>query len=916
MILKRVLPSWVLTSSLPVVVLLSCSAFLADAMDPPSFTALLNVTVLHPDSSVSVHLERGRYGQESPKRAAAGLLLEPLPINGVANRLGCDPRTRFRVPPNTTHWVAILRRGNCTFKQKVLRAAAQNVSAVVVYNNVPREDHVTMTHQGTGDIVTVMIGQQKAREILKALEKNLTLFVSIRVGNRLESPDSRPSRYLDRSRSLVFVAIPFIILALISLAWIVFYFIQKIRHKFARDQNQLIEMSKEEGEISSSLSTVHHHFGPNVDAQSSFVHAVESSWSRLFPPSPHLSSTPFRIRQFENVQTWLGLFPPCVAPVSGLAVLVQKEPRFRDRERERERLRQAPGAGLRRCPSSTGSPPPPPPPPPQGSDGGRAGKSPPLGEASGPKRAAPWRDILWKMYTSHEDIGYEFEDDCRERGRKLQTNSDIDGGWAWMVVLSSFLVHILVMGSQMALGVLNMEWLEEFSQSRGLTAWVSSLSMGITLIVGPFIGLLINTCGCRKTAITGGILNALGWILSSYASNVYYLFMTFGVTAGIGSGMVYLPAVVMVGEYFQKRKALAQGLSTTGTGFGAFLMTALLKYLCLEFGWRNAVFIQGAVSLNLCVCGALMRPIYYKEDATEKGGERNNGGSKSLSEKAPSQSEETVTSNGVFREESKETKGGGEKDEKLGSLLALENKDVTGHGKNIYALCILKTVRQLIVKIRRGCGVWYSSYFGAASLFTNRKFAAFVFWALFAYSTFVIPFIHLPEIVKQYHLSAQNDIFPLTSIIAIVHIFGKVILGVVSDSPCISAWNVFMAANFTLVSCIFALPLMHTYAGLAIVCALIGFSSGYFSLMPVVTEDLVGIKHLANAYGIIICANGMSALLGPPFAGWIYDLTHKYDFSFYICGLLYMVGILTLLIQPCIRKKKTSPEKNRQNGNV
>lgn len=146
-------------------------------------------------------------------------------------------------------------------------------------------------------------------------------------------------------------------------------------------------------------------------------------------------------------------------------------------------------------------------------------------------------------------------------------------------------------------------------------------------------------------------------------------------------------------------------------------------------------------------------------------------------------------------------------------------------------------------------------------------FVAFIFWALFAYSSFVIPFIHLPEIVNLYNLSEQNDVFPLTSIIAIVHIFAKVILGVVADLPCISVWNVFLMANFTLVLSIFILPLMHTYAGLAVICALIGFSSGYFSLMPVVTEDLVGIEHLANAYGIIICANGISALLGPPFAG-------------------------------------------------
>ncbi|XP_066478220.1 monocarboxylate transporter 14 [Tiliqua scincoides] len=519
------------------------------------------------------------------------------------------------------------------------------------------------------------------------------------------------------------------------------------------------------------------------------------------------------------------------------------------------------------------------------------------------------------MYASCEDIGYDCEEDSKEREKKPKPNPDVDGGWAWMVVLSSFLVHILIMGSQMALGVLNVEWLEEFSQSRGLTAWVSSLSMGITLIVGPFIGLFINTCGCRKTAITGGILNALGWILSSYASNVHSLFVTFGITAGIGSGMVYLPAVVMVGEYFQKRRALAQGLSTTGTGFGAFLMTVLLKYLCMEFGWRNAMFIQGAVCLNLCVCGALMRPIYYKEDTAEKIIDSNviNGQSHL---KALSCSAETLTSTVVFSGEEKETKTGQIKNEIIDTLPASEKKGATRFGKNIYALCILKTVSQRTVSIQKGFVVWYSSYFGAASLFTNRMFAAFVFWALFAYSTFVIPFIHLPEIVKQYNLSAQNDVFPLTSVIAIVHIFGKVILGIISDSPCTSAWNVFMASNVTLVICILILPLMHTYAGLAVTCALIGFSSGYFSLMPVVTEDLVGIEHLANAYGIIICANGISALLGPPFAGWIYDLTQKYDFSFYICGSLYMVGILVLFIQPYIGKKKTSMEKNVENGNA
>ncbi|XP_069434615.1 monocarboxylate transporter 14 [Ovis canadensis] len=512
------------------------------------------------------------------------------------------------------------------------------------------------------------------------------------------------------------------------------------------------------------------------------------------------------------------------------------------------------------------------------------------------------------MYTSHEDIGYDFEDDPKDK-KTLKPHPDIDGGWAWMMVLSSFFVHILIMGSQMALGVLNVEWLEEFHQSRGLTAWVSSLSMGVTLIVGPFIGLFINTCGCRRTAIIGGLLNSLGWVLSAYAVNVYYLFITFGLAAGFGSGMAYLPAVVMVGRYFQKRRALAQGLSTTGTGFGTFLMTVLLKYLCAEYGWRNAMFIQGAVSLNLCVCGALMRPLSPGMDGDDPEG-------KAPHHVLPAHSTESVRSSGQLGDAEEKRGGPSTEDSSLGDAPAQACQEKAAHRKDMCAFRLLKTVSQLTMRVRRGFRDWYSGYFGTASLFTNRMFVAFIFWALFAYSSFVIPFIHLPEIVNLYNLSEQNDVFPLTSIIAIVHIFGKVVLGVVADLPCISVWNVFLMANFTLVLSIFILPLMHTYAGLAVICALIGFSSGYFSLMPVVTEDLVGIEHLANAYGIIICANGISALLGPPFAGWIYDITQKYDFSFYISGLLYMVGILFLLIQPCIQIIEQSRKKYMDGANV
>ncbi|XP_078407290.1 E3 ubiquitin-protein ligase RNF130 isoform X2 [Cetorhinus maximus] len=174
----------------------------------------------------------GRYGRDSPKEGVeSGTVLVPLWAPGTQrNLLGCDPHTRFAVPPDTRRWIALLNRGNCTFKQKILRAAAQKAAAVVIYHNVSDEKPITMSHKGTGNIVAIMISEHRGREILSYVEKNLTVLMSIAVGTAHSPRDSRGS--------LVFVSISFIVLMIISLAWLIFYFIQKFRYANVRGQNQ------------------------------------------------------------------------------------------------------------------------------------------------------------------------------------------------------------------------------------------------------------------------------------------------------------------------------------------------------------------------------------------------------------------------------------------------------------------------------------------------------------------------------------------------------------------------------------------------------------------------------------------------------------------------------------------------------
>lgn len=42
-------------------------------------------------------------------------------------------------------------------------------------------------------------------------------------------------------------------------------------------------------------------------------------------------------------------------------------------------------------------------------------------------------------------------------------------------------------------------------------------------------------------------------------------------------GLIYLPAIVSVGYYFEKRRSLAIGIAVCGTGVGTFLVISLIR---------------------------------------------------------------------------------------------------------------------------------------------------------------------------------------------------------------------------------------------------------------------------------------------------------------------------------------------------
>ncbi|KAG1679215.1 Monocarboxylate transporter 12 [Nymphon striatum] len=184
-----------------------------------------------------------------------------------------------------------------------------------------------------------------------------------------------------------------------------------------------------------------------------------------------------------------------------------------------------------------------------------------------------------------------------------------DGGWGWVVVFASFIINLISDGIGFSFGVIYIELLSYFNESKGKTAWVGSVFYAMPLICGPIASALVIRYGCRKMTILGGILASIGFISSSFANSLEVLYVTFGMISGFGLALSYVAAIVIVAFYFDSKRGLATGVSVSGTGIGTFVFAPVVRLLIEKYTWRGAVLILGAVFLNITVCGMLMREL-------------------------------------------------------------------------------------------------------------------------------------------------------------------------------------------------------------------------------------------------------------------------------------------------------------------
>jgi len=99
-------------------------------------------------------------------------------------------------------------------------------------------------------------------------------------------------------------------------------------------------------------------------------------------------------------------------------------------------------------------------------------------------------------------------------------------------------------------------------------SWIGSVQNFLTFFLGAGSGRLLDAGYFTPCFLVGSIIQVLGIFFMSLSTNYWQLMLSQGVMTGLGGGIMFTPAMGLMGSYFSTKRAFAIGVATTGNSVG------------------------------------------------------------------------------------------------------------------------------------------------------------------------------------------------------------------------------------------------------------------------------------------------------------------------------------------------------------
>ncbi len=388
--------------------------------------------------------------------------------------------------------------------------------------------------------------------------------------------------------------------------------------------------------------------------------------------------------------------------------------------------------------------------------------------------------------------------------------------------------------------------LGEYGWARAVTAGAFSLARLEGGIQGPIVGWLIDRAGPRKLAFLGATIAGLGYILLARMNSLVALYVLSGGVIAFGYNAGFSHAgTAAVANWFIKKRGRALGLYTLGAGVGGATLVPLIGWLISQYDWRTTVAMIGIGMWVIII--PLSSVLRHKP---EQYGQLPDG-------EAPLQEQTLPKESPPLQSSSVETE----------IKVRPEEIDFTWREA-------LRT------------GTFWILLLGGSARSIGMS-------SIILHEVAYLTDIGISEVAAAVALGAM----------VALSIPGRIVFGWLGDrfdkryvlmvTYVLQAIGVFILANVTTIGQVYIF--------------LVVFGIGYGGAIPVyiaMRGEYFGRKSFATIGGIMQMFLIIPTVIGPIFAGYVYDVTGSYYNAFMLFALLYLVGagVIAFAKRPVIKR--------------
>ena len=150
------------------------------------------------------------------------------------------------------------------------------------------------------------------------------------------------------------------------------------------------------------------------------------------------------------------------------------------------------------------------------------------------------------------------------------------------------------------------------------SAWVGSLGIGVMFLCGPLATRMCERYTCRTVGCIGAFLCVFGLVMSSFAKSLEVMYVTYGVTWGLGASLCYFPTLIILVQYFDTRLALVNGFILSGSGLGTLVISPFMQFILQKVGLSHSLRILALINSLTFICALTFKPVAERYAALQR----------------------------------------------------------------------------------------------------------------------------------------------------------------------------------------------------------------------------------------------------------------------------------------------------------